>query len=35
MNSAMIQIKLTQDIILNLLKSEQQSFGQGFQFIFV
>ena len=33
MYPAIIQIKLTQDIILNLLKFERQSFDQGFQFI--
>ena len=32
MHSAIIQIKLTQDIILSPLKFEQQSFDQGFQF---
>ena len=32
MYSAIIQIKLTQDVILNPLKFEQQSFDQGFQF---
>ena len=30
MYSAIIQIKLTQDVILNPLKFEQQSFDQGF-----
>ena len=35
MSSAIIQIKLTQDVILNPLKFEQQSFDQGFQFILV
>ena len=35
MYSAIIQIKLTQDVILNPLKFEQQSFDQGFQFIFI
>ena len=35
MYSAIIQIKLTQDVILNPLKFEQQSFDQGFQFKFV
>ena len=35
MYSAIIQIKLTQDVILNPLKLKQQSFHQGFQFIFV
>ena len=35
MYSAITQIKLTQDVILNPLKFEQQSFDQGFQFIFV
>ena len=32
MYSAIIQIKLTQDVILNPLKFEQQSFDQVFQF---
>ena len=32
---AKLQIKLTQDVILNPLKFEQQSFDQGFQFKFV
>ena len=31
MYSAIIQVKLTQDVILNPLKFEQQSFDQGFQ----
>ena len=31
MYSAIIQIKLTQDVILNPLKFEQQSFDLGFQ----
>ena len=35
MYSAIIQIKLTQDVILNPLKLEQRSFDQGFQFKFV
>ena len=35
MYSAIIQIRLTQDVILNPLKFEQQSFDQGFQFKFV
>ena len=35
MYSAIIQIKLTHDIILNPVKFEQQSFDQGFQFKFV
>ena len=34
MYSAIIQIKLTQDVILNPLKFEQQSFDQGFQIKF-
>ena len=34
MYSAIIQIKLTQDVILSPLKFEQQSFDQGFQFKF-
>ena len=35
MYSAIIQIQLTQDVILNLLKFEQHSFDQGFRFKFV
>ena len=35
MYSAIIQIKLTQEVILSPLKFEQQSFDQGFQFKFL
>ena len=34
MYSAIIEIKLTQDVILNPLQFEQQSFDQGFQIKF-
>ena len=34
MYSAIIQIKLAQNVILNPLKFEQQSFDQGFQLKF-
>ena len=35
MYSAIIQIKLTQDVILSPLKFEQKSFDLGFQFKFL
>ena len=35
MCSAIIQIKLTQDVVLSPLKFEQQSSDQGFQFKFL
>ena len=35
MYSAIIQVKLTQDVILNLLKFKQLSFDRQFQFKFV